>query len=64
MISFTPKELTVAKMHHYLLGAIGPRPIAFASTIDENGQANLAPFSFFNVFNVRSIFLIIHSNIH
>ncbi len=58
MISFTPKELTVAKMHHYLLGAIGPRPIAFASTIDENGQANLAPFSFFNVFSANPPILI------
>ena len=58
MISFTPKELTVAKMHHYLLGAIGPRPIAFASTIDENGQANLAPFSFFNVFSANTPILI------
>ena len=58
MISFTPKELTVAKMHHYLLGSIGPRPIAFASTIDENGQANLAPFSFFNVFSANPPILI------
>ena len=45
-------------MHHYLLGAIGPRPIAFASTIDENGQANLAPFSFFNVFSANPPILI------
>lgn len=58
MISLTPKELTVAKMHHYLLGAIGPRPIAFASTIDKNGQANLAPFSFFNVFSANPPILI------
>ena len=58
MISFTPKELTVANMHHYLLGVIGPRPIAFASTIDENGQANLAPFSFFNVFSANPPILI------
>ena len=58
MISFTPKDLTVAKMHHYLLGAIGPRPIAFASTIDGNGQVNLAPFSFFNVFSANPPILI------
>ena len=58
MISFTPKDLTVAKMHHYLLGAIGPRPIAFASTIDGDGQANLAPFSFFNVFSANPPILI------
>ncbi|MCT4582046.1 MAG: flavin reductase family protein [Flavobacteriales bacterium] len=39
------------QLHHYLLGAVGPRPICFASTIDKNGVANLAPFSFFNVFS-------------
>lgn len=39
------------KLHHYLLGAVGPRPICFASTIDKNGNKNVAPFSFFNVFS-------------
>ncbi|MCB9188922.1 MAG: flavin reductase family protein [Flavobacteriales bacterium] len=39
------------KLHHYLLGAVGPRPICFASTIDKDGNRNLAPFSFFNVFS-------------
>lgn len=39
------------KLHHYLLGAIGPRPICFASTIDADGNDNIAPFSFFNVFS-------------
>lgn len=38
-------------LHHYLLGAVGPRPICFASTVDKNGNKNLAPFSFFNVFS-------------
>ncbi|MEN8794701.1 MAG: flavin reductase family protein, partial [Flavobacteriales bacterium] len=38
---------------HYLLGAVGPRPIAFASTIDKDGNKNLAPFSFFNVFSAN-----------
>lgn len=38
-------------LHHYLLGAVGPRPICFASTIDKEGNKNLAPFSFFNVFS-------------
>jgi flavin reductase (DIM6/NTAB) family NADH-FMN oxidoreductase RutF len=36
--------------HGLLLGAVGPRPIAFASTIDVQGRPNLSPFSFFNVF--------------
>jgi flavin reductase (DIM6/NTAB) family NADH-FMN oxidoreductase RutF len=35
------------------LGAVGPRPIAFASTIDKEGNPNLAPFSFFNVFSAN-----------
>lgn len=51
MVTLDPKELPVPKVHQYLLGAVGPRPIAFASTIDENGVNNLSPFSFFNVFS-------------
>ncbi|MEQ8323403.1 MAG: flavin reductase family protein [Vicingaceae bacterium] len=47
------KEISVPKLHSYLLGSIGPRPIALASTIDENGNANLSPFSFFNVFSAN-----------
>lgn len=51
MISFFPKDLTTAKLHSYLLSAVAPRPIAFASTINENGLPNLSPFSYFNVFS-------------
>ncbi len=47
MLTINPKEIEVPKLHHYLLGAVGPRPIAFASTVDENGVRNLSPFSFF-----------------
>ena len=53
MISVDPKEISIPKLHGYLLGAIGPRPIAFASTVDENGNPNLSPFSFFNVFSAN-----------
>ncbi len=52
-ISINPKELPTAKLHGYLLGAVGPRPIAFASTIDKEGRPNLSPFSFFNVFSAN-----------
>jgi flavin reductase (DIM6/NTAB) family NADH-FMN oxidoreductase RutF len=45
-----PKELTPSKLHDHLLCAVAPRPIAFVSTIDDEGNVNLAPFSFFNVF--------------
>nr|WP_294859614.1 flavin reductase family protein [uncultured Fluviicola sp.] len=58
MLTLDPKELPVPKLHGYLLGAIGPRPIAFASTIDENGVNNLSPFSFFNVFSAAPPILI------
>lgn len=58
MLSIDPKELAIPKLHQYLLGAIGPRPIAFASTIDEDGNDNLAPFSFFNVFSANPPILI------
>ncbi len=53
MLTINPNEIEVPKLHHYLLGAVGPRPIAFASTVDENGVRNLSPFSFFNVFSAN-----------
>ena len=53
MLSINPNEIPTGKLHGYLLGAVAPRPIAFASTIDENGNPNLSPFSFFNVFGAN-----------
>ncbi len=53
VISISPKELSTAKLHGYLLGSVGPRPIAFASTVDADGRPNLSPFSFFNVFSAN-----------
>ena len=44
MLTINPKEIEVPKLHHYLLGAVGPRPIAFASTISLDGTPNLSPF--------------------
>jgi flavin reductase (DIM6/NTAB) family NADH-FMN oxidoreductase RutF len=58
MITFDPKELSVQKVHQLLLGAVGPRPIAFASTVDAEGRNNLSPFSFFNVFSANPPILI------
>jgi flavin reductase (DIM6/NTAB) family NADH-FMN oxidoreductase RutF len=51
MKSIDPKDVSTGRFHAVMLGAVGPRPIAFASTIDENGQMNLSPFSFFNAFS-------------
>lgn len=53
MTSFEPKDIPTAKLHGYLLSAVAPRPIAFASTLDVNGNPNLSPFSFFNVFSAN-----------
>lgn len=58
MKSIDPKEITPVQVQAYLQGAIGPRPIAFASTLDENGNANLSPFSFFNIFSSNPPILI------
>lgn len=51
MISLDPKDLSTGRLHGYLLSAVAPRPIAFASTVDANGMPNLSPFSYFNVFS-------------
>lgn len=48
MIKIIPSETPIPKLHQYLLGAVSPRPIAFASTVDKEGRPNLSPFSFFN----------------
>lgn len=58
MIAIHPADLSTSKLHGYLLGAVGPRPIAFASTVDKNGRPNLSPFSFFNVFSANPPVLI------
>jgi flavin reductase (DIM6/NTAB) family NADH-FMN oxidoreductase RutF len=58
MIDITPGTIPVPRLHHYLLGAVGPRPIALASTINSEGIPNLAPFSFFNVFSANPPILI------
>ena len=58
MIRIDPSEVSTGKLHGMMLGAIGPRPIAFASTIDEAGNPNLSPFSFFNVFSANPPILI------
>src|SRR5574337_944064 len=53
MLSLDPKDLKISVLHQYLLHAVAPRPIAFASTVDKDGNPNLSPFSFFNVFSAN-----------
>lgn len=51
--SFEPKELSISQVHQFLLSGVAPRPIAFVSTISDDGVNNLAPFSFFNAFGAN-----------
>ena len=48
--TYNPKEIPTKDFHEVMLGCVAPRPIAWASTIDAEGNVNLSPFSFFNVF--------------
>lgn len=57
-LCFDPKDTSIPKFHQMMLGAIAPRPIAFASTIDRDGNANLSPFSFFNAFGANPPILV------
>ena len=49
--SLTPADLTPAQWHPFMVGAVAPRPVAFASTVDAAGRVNLSPYSFFNAFS-------------
>jgi len=53
MLTIKPNDIPLPKLHGYILGAVAPRPIAFASTIDNDGNPNLSPFSFFNAFSAN-----------
>lgn len=58
MISISPHDISPVQLQGYLQSSVGPRPIAFASTIDAAGNPNLSPFSFFNVFSSNPPILI------
>jgi flavin reductase (DIM6/NTAB) family NADH-FMN oxidoreductase RutF len=51
MLTINPKELSLSALQAYMVHAIAPRPVAFVSTVDKNGNINLSPFSFFNAFS-------------
>jgi flavin reductase (DIM6/NTAB) family NADH-FMN oxidoreductase RutF len=53
-----PNSISTTELHQILLTAVAPRPIALASTVDKNGNVNLSPFSFFNVFSANPPILI------
>ena len=56
--SVLPSEISTRELHAYLLAAVAPRPIAFVSTVSQDGKVNLSPFSFFNVFSANPPILI------
>lgn len=56
--SITLKDTTPIAAQQYLQHSIAPRPICFASTIDKDGNVNLSPFSFFNLFSTNPAIII------
>ncbi len=62
MITINPEETKTKDLHQFLLGIVAPRPIAFVSTVDENGVPNLAPYSFFNAFSSNPPIVVFSSN--
>lgn len=62
MRTIIPGEVPVKDFHQFLLGSVAPRPIAFVSTINADGVANLAPYSFFNAFSSNPPILVFSSN--
>ena len=58
MTSFDPKNCNVSQLQALLSSAVAPRPIALASTIDSEGNPNLSPFSFYNIFSANPPILI------
>lgn len=53
MLTINVSELSPAQLQNYMQYAIAPRPICFATTIDAQGNINLSPFSFFNMFSTN-----------
>lgn len=62
MLTIDPTQIPTKDLHQYILGAVAPRPIAFASTLSVDGVPNLAPYSFFNAFSSNPPLLIFSSN--
>ncbi len=58
MRTIDPKAVSTKELYGYLAAAVGPRPIAFASTMDAQDRPNLSPFSFFNLFSANPPILI------
>jgi len=57
-MTIRPSDLPIPKLQAYLQSAVSPRPIAFVSSIDAEGNVNLSPFSFFNMFSMNPPILV------
>lgn len=62
MRKIIPSEIPTRDLHQFLLASVSPRPIAFVSTVNEDGVDNLAPYSFFNCFSSNPPILVFSSN--
>ena len=62
MLTIDPHTIDHKDLHQFILGTVAPRPIAFVSTLDENGNQNLAPYSFFNAFSSNPPIVVFSSN--
>ncbi|MEP6793364.1 MAG: flavin reductase family protein [Saprospiraceae bacterium] len=62
MLTIDPHDVEQKDLHQFILGSVAPRPIAFVSTLDEQGRQNLAPFSFFNAFSSNPPIVVFSSN--
>lgn len=62
MKTYKPEDLAIRDLHQFIVGAIAPRPIAFVSTVNEDGVQNLAPYSFFNAFSSNPPIFVFSSN--
>lgn len=51
MKTLIPSEISSVQLQTIMQTAVSPRPIALASTVDKDGNINLSPFSFFNMFS-------------
>ena len=62
MRSIDPTQIPTPELHQYLIGTVAPRPIAFVSSLSAEGEPNLAPYSFFNVFGSNPPIAVFSSN--
>ncbi|RYF75652.1 MAG: flavin reductase family protein [Cytophagaceae bacterium] len=64
MKTIAANSLPQLEFYRYLIGAVGPRPIAFASTVSQEGHVNLSPYSFFNVVGSNPPMLMLSPNLN